>query len=108
MPIIQFTVNKAIWNKLSPELKKAVDAWYIAAIYDMTMRNEMQDRLNVAADLADKSSGITIIDWSQADRDAFRALAAGAWKDFAEGSPLAKKAYDANIAFMQKMGLLAK
>ena len=26
----------------------------------------------------------------------------------AEGSPLAKKAYDANIAFMQKMGLLAK
>lgn len=108
MPIIQFTVNKAIWNKLSPDLKKAVDAWYIAAIYDMTMRNELQDRLNVAADMADKSSGITIIDWSQADRDGLRAIAAGAWKDFAEGSPLAKKAYDANIAFMQKMGLLAK
>lgn len=108
MPVIQFTVNKAIWNKLTPAQQKAVDAWYLAAIYDMAMRNEMEDRVNVAADKADKSSGVTVIDWSQADRDGFRALAAGAWKDFAEGSPLAKKAYEANIAYMQKLGLLSK
>lgn len=108
MPIIQFTVNKAAWNKLSPQTRQAVDAWYIAMIYDLTMRNELQDRLAVAEDKANKAAGIEIIDWSQADRDAFRAIAAGAWKDFAEGSPLAKKGYDANIAFMQKMGLLAK
>ncbi|MBM3534855.1 MAG: TRAP transporter substrate-binding protein [Alphaproteobacteria bacterium] len=108
MPIIQFTVNKAMWNRLSPQTRQAVDSWYLAMIYDLTMRNELQDRVFVAQDKADKSSGIEIIDWSQPDRDAFRAIAAGAWKDFAEGSPLAKKAYDANIAFMQKMGLLAK
>jgi TRAP-type mannitol/chloroaromatic compound transport system substrate-binding protein len=108
MPILQFTVNKAQWDKLDPALQTTVDVWYRSMMIDLVMSQEITDRELVAKDRADKSSGIEIIDWPQGERDKFRAIAAGAWKDFSEGSPLAKKAYDLNVAFMQKLGLLAR
>ena len=35
-----------------------------------------------------------------------RKVASGVWKDWSEKSDMAKKAYDAHIAFMTKLGLL--
>ena len=73
---------------------------------DLVMSADVEDRKLVARDLADKSRGIEIIDWPQGERDKFRQIAAGAWKDFAQGSDIARKAYDANIRFMKQMNLL--
>jgi TRAP-type C4-dicarboxylate transport system substrate-binding protein len=106
MPVLQFTVNMGLWNRLSPAEQAAVDAWYRAAMTDLIMTADLEDRKLVARDKADKSRGIEVIDWVQEERDKFRRIAAGAWKDFAQGSDLAKKAYDANIAFMKQMNLL--
>jgi hypothetical protein len=75
-------------------------------IHDLRMRNDISDRELVARDMADKASGMEIVNWSQKDRDALRKIARGAWEDFAKGDPLAMKAYESNIAFMKKMGLL--
>jgi hypothetical protein len=50
---------------------------------------------------------IEVVDWPQEERDKFRKLAVGAWKDFAGQSPLAKKAYEAHINFMRSTGLLS-
>jgi hypothetical protein len=47
-----------------------------------------------------------VINWSEEDRDKLRAIAAEAWAEFAEGDDLAKRAYEANITFMKKIGLL--
>ena len=51
-------------------------------------------------------SEVEVINWSEEDRDQLRAIAAEAWAEFAEGDDLAKRAYEANIAFMKKIGLL--
>ncbi|MFM8679387.1 MAG: TRAP transporter substrate-binding protein [Alphaproteobacteria bacterium] len=106
MPILQFTVNMASWNRLNSAEQAAVDGWYRAAMADLVMSADVEDRRLVARDMADKSRGIEIIDWPQVERDKFRQIAAGAWKDFAQGSDIARKAYDANIRFMKQMNLL--
>ena len=43
---------------------------------------------------------------SQEERDKFREIAKGAWKDFAAQSDLATEAYDTHIKFMRSYGLL--
>jgi TRAP-type mannitol/chloroaromatic compound transport system substrate-binding protein len=106
MPVIQFTVNKAAWESLTPAQQAILDVWYRAMIDDLAMMNEISDRELVARDQSDKSRGVEVVNWSKADRDQLRAIAAKAWADFAEGDDLAKRAYEANIAFMKKIGLL--
>jgi TRAP-type mannitol/chloroaromatic compound transport system substrate-binding protein len=106
MPVIQFTVNKAAYDKLSQAHKTILDVWYRAMIDDLRMRNEVTDRELVARDTADKGRGIEIIDWPQAERDKMRAIAESAWKDYAKGDPVAQKAYDAQVAFLRRIGLL--
>jgi hypothetical protein len=71
---------------------------------DLIQKLEISDRELVAEDKA--GGDVNVIDWSQAERDKMRAIAAGAWKDFSEGSELAKQAYESHVAFMKKMGLL--
>jgi TRAP-type mannitol/chloroaromatic compound transport system substrate-binding protein len=106
MPVIQFTVNKAAYDSLTPAQQTILDVWYRAMIADLAMMNEITDRELVARDKADDASEVEVINWSEEDRDKLRAIAAEAWAEFAEGDDLAKRAYEANIAFMKKIGLL--
>ncbi len=104
MPIIHFTVSQNKWDALSAADKLAVDFWYRSTMMDLIQKLEISDRTLVARDRASKAT--TIINWTQAERDKLRNIAAGAWKDFAATSPLAKKAYESHMAFMKKMALL--
>jgi TRAP-type mannitol/chloroaromatic compound transport system substrate-binding protein len=106
MPVIQFTVNKAAYDSLTPAQQTILDVWYRAMVADLAMMNEITDRELVARDRADDASEVEVINWSEEDRDKLRAIAAEAWAEFAEGDDLAKRAYEANIAFMKKIGLL--
>jgi TRAP-type mannitol/chloroaromatic compound transport system substrate-binding protein len=105
MPVLHFTVNKGKWEKLSEANQLIIDVWYRAAMMDLIQTLEISDRQLVAKDRA-SGGDITVIDWPQAERDKFRAIAMTAWKDFSEGSDLAKKSYDSNIRFMKELGLL--
>jgi len=105
MPVIQFTVNKAAYDSLTPAQQTILDVWYRAMIADLAMMNEITDRELVARDMAEGSE-VEVINWSKEDRDQLRAIAAEAWAEFAEGDDLAKRAYEANIEFMKKIGLL--
>lgn len=106
MAVIQFIVNKGVWDKIGVNGQAALETWYHASWTDLTRATDVRDRELVARDRADKDSGIEIIDWPQAERDKLRAIAQGAWKDIGAQSELAQEAYDAHIAFMKKMGLL--
>jgi TRAP-type mannitol/chloroaromatic compound transport system substrate-binding protein len=104
MPVLQFTVNKSKWDGLSEAQQLIVDSWYRAMLVDLIQKLELCDRELVATDTA--AGDIHVIDWSREERDKLRAIAAGAWKDFSEGSELAKKAYESHMAFMKKLGLV--
>lgn len=105
MPVLHFTVNNDKWEKLSEANQLIIDVWYRATMMDLIQTLEISDRELVAKDKA-AGGELTVIDWPQAERDKFRAIAMTAWEDFSEGSDLAKKSYDSNISFMKQLGLL--
>jgi TRAP-type mannitol/chloroaromatic compound transport system substrate-binding protein len=105
MAVLQFVINKGVWEKLGPQGQAALETWYYAARTDMTRASDIMDR-EIAAKDAASNNGIEIIDLAQEERDKFREIAAEAWKDASSKSDLAKEAYDGHIAFMKKYGLL--
>ncbi len=107
MAVLQFVINKDVWDKIGPQGQAALETWYFAAWTDVTRATDLQDRKLVAADKAGTGTpGVEIIDWPQAERDKLREIAAGAWKDVSKQSELAKEAYEAHIKFMKTLGLL--
>jgi TRAP-type C4-dicarboxylate transport system substrate-binding protein len=103
MPSMQFTINRATWEGLSPEDQTALHDWWYEAMYAMTAEVAAKDKELAARDAA--GGKIEVIDWAQVDRDKLRAVARVQWEDYAKKSPLAKEALDANIAYMTKIGL---
>jgi len=104
--VLQFIVNKDTWNGLTDAERTILDTWYLAAYTDLRRHADLEDRRIAAKDRTGQGTVKEIIDWPQMERDKFREIAMGAWKDFSDQSPLAKQAYDAHIAFMKDYGLL--
>ena len=104
MAVLQFVINKGVWNKLSKDDQTALEIWYNAAYDAMRREADIQDR-EIARKYADGKT-VKVVDWVQAERDKFRAIAVKAWQDYAKKSPLAKEALDANLKFMKDQGML--
>lgn len=104
MAVLQFIVNKKVWDSLGPEGQAALEVWYQAA-YD-AMRREADIEDQKIADAQRKGGDVTIIDWPKEERAKFREIAVGAWEDFAKKSPMAKEALDAHLKYMRSSGLL--
>jgi TRAP-type C4-dicarboxylate transport system substrate-binding protein len=103
MPSMQFTINTAKWDSFSEADRTALRDWWYEAMYAMTAEVGKADAELAARD--EKSDKIEVINWAQQDRDKLRDVARKQWEVFAEKSPLAKEALDANIAYMTKIGL---
>jgi TRAP-type mannitol/chloroaromatic compound transport system substrate-binding protein len=104
MAVLQFIVNKDVWNKLSDQDKSLLEVWYSAAYDAMRREADKQDR-EIAEKYAD-GKDVKVVNWAQAERDKFREISVAAWKDYAGKTPLAKEALDAHLSYMKKFGLL--
>ncbi len=104
MAVRQFTVNKDVWDSLTDAQKLVLETWFYAAYDDVRRQLDLQDKAQVAED--DAGGDITVIDWPQAERDKFRAIAVDAWEETAEKSPAARSALDAHYTYMKSIGLL--
>lgn len=103
MPIEHIALNLEKWNALSPSQQKAMED-AIATIAPEVIAESTKLDEEAAQEL--KAAGITLEDWSNEDRLAFRKAAQKVWADWATRSPEAKAAYDAHIAYMKKNGIL--
>ena len=104
MAIRQFAINKGVWDSLSEDHQLVLETWFYAAYDDLRRQLDLQDKAQVAADTA--GGDITVVNWSQEERNGFRAIAAEAWEETADKSPEARRALDAHYAFMKSIGLL--
>ena len=104
MAVLQFIINKDVWDKLSEAEQTALEVWYIAAYTSMRRSADLEDKKLAAKQR--EGTDITVIDWDQSERDKFREIAVGAWTDFGAKSELATEALEANISFMKTMGML--
>lgn len=108
MAVLQFTINNEVWEGLGEQLQTVLEVWYDAAYNDLRRYADLKDQEMVQKDMAGEGTpGIEVVDWPQEERDKFRQIAVGAWKDFAGQSALARKAYEAHINFMRSTGLLS-
>jgi TRAP-type mannitol/chloroaromatic compound transport system substrate-binding protein len=109
MAVLQFTINNDTWEGLDERLQTILEVWYDAGYNDLRRYADLKDQEMVQKDVrGEGTKGIEVIDWPQEERDKFRSIALGAWKDFAAQSELAKKAYEAHVAYMMQIGLLSR
>jgi len=104
MAVLQFIVNKKVWDGLGPQGQTALETWYQAAYDAMRREADLEDQAIAKEQRA--GNDITVIDWTTEERAKFREIAVGAWEDFAKKSPLAKEALDAHLNYMRATGLL--
>ena len=55
---------------------------------------------------AARAQGVEVIDWPATERRKIRELAVDIWRDWSTRSPMAGRAYQAQIAFLAKIGLI--
>ncbi len=104
-PILDFSVNKEKWDALPEDLKAILEtAMHSGAEQSMYWRDS-NDR-QVVRDIQAGKLDIELIDWSEADRRAFREKAREVWLEYAKSSPMTQKVVDAEIKFLQDYGLL--
>ncbi|MGI9334172.1 MAG: TRAP transporter substrate-binding protein DctP [Gammaproteobacteria bacterium] len=101
MPMSDVSVNMSVWEGLPDDLK--------ALLVEATKRfNENSLQMNAELDKAmvAKRDPETLIAWGSQERRELRDVAQDIWADWGGKSPMAKKIYDAHIAYMTKLGLL--
>ena len=104
MPIQEFTVNMDAWKKLPDDLKGLLGSVVREWCWDQVQRVAVDD-LRVTRELAGK--GITTAQWPEAEMAKIRALAQKTWEEWSKKTPLAKQAYDAQLAWLKELGVLA-
>jgi TRAP-type C4-dicarboxylate transport system substrate-binding protein len=103
MPIEHLTINLDKWNALSGAQRQVLRSAVDTIAVEVAAQSTLDDR-KAAAELA--AVGVTLQDWSEEDRLAFRKAAQEVWADWATRSAEAKAAYDSHVAYMTALGIL--
>ena len=101
--VLDFSVNQAKWDALPEDIKAVLETATKMFFYDVVARVNADD---AAALPAVREKGVTIIDWSAEERLKYRQAAVKIWRQQAAKSEKAKKVIDAQIAYLEKIGLL--
>jgi TRAP-type mannitol/chloroaromatic compound transport system substrate-binding protein len=104
MPVQEFAVNAAKWNALPADLKAIVTACVREWTWDQIQRVAVDDARAIG-EIGQK--GVTMQRWSDADLKALSQQASGIWAEWSKKSPLAKKAYDSQLAWLKALGRVA-
>ncbi|MCY3880349.1 MAG: TRAP transporter substrate-binding protein DctP [Rhodobacteraceae bacterium] len=103
MPTETLACNKDAWGKLPENIQRIVEVALYRTALNLAMLTEIKDK-QAAKMLLEE--GVTLHDWSQDDRKAFRQFARERWADWSERSPAAKAIVDSHVSFMDELGLL--
>lgn len=104
IPMHQFTVRTDLWERIAEADRKALVEWYYLAYEDLARALHEQDERLVTRDRGRQD--FEVIDWSKDDRKAFRAIAKEHWDRTAARSADARRALDAQIAYLAATGLI--
>ncbi len=104
MPVQEFTVNIDAWKKLPDELKAIVTSTTREWTWDQVQRIAVDD---VRAQKEFPAKGVKQIVWSDAEMTKIRDLAHKTWEDWSKKTPLAKQAYDSQLAWLKDLGVVA-
>lgn len=104
MPLVEVSMNLEKWNALDAEtqaiLIESVKEFAVTQVAALAASD-------LAAVEAAKAGGkVTIIDWPEEERAAFRKIAASQWVEVAQRSANAQRVYDVLTAYLMEKGLI--
>jgi TRAP-type mannitol/chloroaromatic compound transport system substrate-binding protein len=104
MPVQEFTVNMDAWKKLPDDVKALLSTAVREWTWDQIQRVAVDDA-RVSKELAAK--GVTAAAWPDAEMAKMRALAEKTWEEWSKKTPLAKQAYDSQLAWLKDLKVIA-
>jgi TRAP-type mannitol/chloroaromatic compound transport system substrate-binding protein len=104
MPVQEFTVNMDAWKKLPDELKGILSSTTREWTWDQVQRVAVDD---IRAQKEFGAKQVKQIVWSDAEMTKIRDLAHKTWEDWSKKTPLAKQAYDSQLAWLKDLGVIA-
>ena len=104
MPIQEFAVNMNAWRALPADVKAIVATAVREWTWDQVQRVAVDD---ARANKELHAKNVTFQSWSDSELARIRGVAQKTWEDWSKKTPLAKKAYDAQIAWLKEIGALA-
>jgi TRAP-type C4-dicarboxylate transport system substrate-binding protein len=103
MPADHLACNTKVWKSLKPHERGAMKAAIEIAGRTIT---SLVERKNVEAVKALTAQGVTLHDWSKADRATFRKAALKSWEGWKKKSPEAAQLIEMHTAYMKANGIL--
>lgn len=94
--------SQTVWNNLTEAQQEILISATDSLVLRLMMRVLVENGEALAV-LPEK--GVTIYDWSQEDRNAFREAAVATWATWADKTPDAAKLVDSHKAFIERIGL---
>ncbi|HVQ42555.1 MAG TPA: TRAP transporter substrate-binding protein [Vicinamibacterales bacterium] len=104
MPVQEFTVNIDAWKRLPDDLKNMLHTAVREFTWDQIQRIAVDDA-RVQKELTAK--GVPVAVWPEAEMVKMRALAERTWEEWSKKTPLAKAAYDSQLAWLKDLRLVA-
>ena len=105
MPSDHLACNKGVWDGLSEQHRAIIDTAMQKLAFQTALTFEIKNN-EAAAMLTEQ--GVTLHDWSEEDRSAFRQAAQETWQEWAERTPETRALVDSHIAFMTQLGLISE
>ena len=104
MPSDHLACNKDVWDGLSESQRRIIDTAWQKLSFQVALSNE---KANAEAAAKLKADGVTLYDWSDADRREFRRAAQVAWEDWGSRSPEAGALLKSHKEYLGQLGLIS-
>ncbi|MDM8166784.1 TRAP transporter substrate-binding protein [Roseovarius sp.] len=103
MPSDHLACNLDVWNGLTDQQRRIIDTAWQKVSFQIALSNGKNNSA-AAAELREK--GVTLHDWSEEDRAAFREAAQAAWDDWGSRSPEAGAILESHKTYLKQLGLI--
>ncbi len=105
MPSDHLACNKAVWDAMPEHHRRIIET----AMQKLALQTALTfEKQNAEAAAMLREQGVTVSDWSDEDRAAFRAAAQKSWQGWADKTPEARALVDSHMAYLQTLGLVAE
>lgn len=104
LPMVAVSINKKIWDGLSPDLQEILKTSVDSMAYEMVAKLKQRDL--AAVKKARAKGDIHIIDMAPEERAKFRNIAKDEWKVWAKKNALCQKVYDSVVSYLTDRNLM--
>ncbi|MEQ8899456.1 MAG: TRAP transporter substrate-binding protein [Roseovarius sp.] len=103
MPSDHLTCNLDVWNGLTDQQRRIIDTAWQKVSFQIALSN---GKNNSAAASELREQGVTLHDWSEEDRAAFREAAQESWEEWGSRSPEAAAILESHKTYLKQLGLI--